>query len=109
MDEKMCREMGVVSQGWLIDMSLYLEREVMVRNLMVQKMDELGNMHMRRCQEVIQLELDIAGLKANIRKRIGVLRTPCQEAENGKLEVVPQEEGVVLAFNNSKRGRSLTV
>ena len=94
--ETKCREMGVVSQDWLTFMSQYLEREVMMRNFLSQKMDELHNMHLRRCQEVIQLELDIAGLKANMRKWIGVRRTPYQEAKNGKLEVVPQEEGVVV-------------
>ena len=82
LDERMCREMGVVSQGWLIDMSLFLEREVMVRNLMVQKMDELRNMHIDRCHEMIQLEFGIADLKANI------------DAKIGTLEWVPQKEGV---------------
>ena len=86
LDERMCREMGVVSHGWLIDMSLFFEREVMVRSLMVQNMDELRNMHISRCHEMIQLEHGIAELKANVRHRMGVRRTP----------LVPQEEGVVV-------------
>src|SRR5688572_28235097 len=53
-------------------------------------------MHISRCHEVIQLELDIAELKANMRNRIRVLRNPCQVVENNKLELVPPEEGVVV-------------
>ena len=96
LEEKRCREMGVVSQGWLIDMSQFLEREVMLRNLMTQNGNELLNMHISRCLEMIQFELLVAKLKANVRKQIGVLRAPCQEAENDKLEVAPQEEEVVV-------------
>ena len=77
-------------------MSECLKREVMLRDLMSQLSDELCNMHITRCHEVIQLELDIAELKANVRNRIGVLRSPCQVVKNNKLELVPQEEGVVV-------------
>lgn len=83
-------EMGTMSQAWLIGLPQRLSNGMMLRDLLLNIRVEFQHMLIARCHRMVQFEHEIATLKANVRKSMGVYKAPCEMVKSHELE--SQEE-----------------
>lgn len=69
-------EIGVVSQGWVMDLSQRLSNGVVLIDQLLNMRDEFQHMIIARCHGMVQFDLGVVTLWANVRRSMRVCKVP---------------------------------